>query len=185
MPIRCQQLIGAHVMQTTMKVRLTKGLARHIQTATPSRTVQDLVALLVAMTIVRSRFSVHSLIIKRIVGTHRYGEYLRVMRSLPFITRSENYISRALAEKQGQQAHCKAWSKLSIRIQALFRLPLSLNYPSRHLPRPLLAWSWPSVLATSLPGGRTTESPSSRCRSVRTRSQRGRGSSHSRCKLLI
>ena len=97
-------------MQTTMKVRLTKGLARHIQTATPSRTVQDLVALLVAMTIVRSRFSVHSLIIKRIVGTHRYGEYLRVMRSLPFITRSENYISRALAEKQGQQAHCKAWS---------------------------------------------------------------------------
>jgi len=92
-----------------MEVRLAKGLAEHIQSASSSRVMQDLLVLLGTATICRSRFSVHSQIIKRVVSSHRYSEYLDLMSSLPFISRSDSYTPRAVAEQTGKQAFCKTW----------------------------------------------------------------------------
>lgn len=91
-----------------MEVHLTKDLAAHIQRMTPSPLMRDFLALAIAMTIARRRFSPHSRVVKRALGG-RYSESLRLMQSLPFISRDDSYVTATLAKETGKQSHCKTW----------------------------------------------------------------------------
>jgi hypothetical protein len=97
-----------------VEIQLTKGLAAHINKISDP-IVRELIALVVATTIAKRKFEVHSEIIKRVVGSHRYSDYLAEMKALPFIERNDSYLTKRDAQDHGTQPFCKAWRYNGLR----------------------------------------------------------------------
>lgn len=88
---------------------LSVGLVRFIRESTDNRLLQDMLALVIALTISRGRFSAYSRVIHDVVGGSLYSAYLRIVSSLRNMDRSESYLTQAAAEELGKQGRCKTW----------------------------------------------------------------------------